>query len=459
MTGRRLRPAAVLPSAVAALLAGMAAAQATVPVEEFGWRFPLSAVESAEVHVLTLSPEVYESIADSGLRDLRVVTASGRELGFGPLKALDHQRWRDMPWLLQMQGMLFEPMPSVESAEPGPRAFPSDDTDFGLRLGPGEYPARLSLRLKSPAAHEAPIVSLQISWRAAQALPRTTQWWVSDRISERISYPDHSHQGYDAASSRGETRLVFDGISASGLVLHAMAVPSSLSIEQVRAEYSPEPERYRHSVDLSPAKLPGVEPDSQGYLLAGPYPVHTAEFVLSEPGAVAALSLYGRSTDLPYWQHYGTATVFDVQVGATAMLGNRLRLLTSRNRQWQLRSEPVLATVPTLRMYYEPDRFVVIHGGNEPMFLVAGHRDAYRPSYPVESVMAQLRERLGADWEPPELRIGKREKIRGIAALRPPPAALPYRRWLLWGLLVIGAAAIASMAIGALRESRAKPAD
>lgn len=439
--------------AMAAMFAG-AAADAGVPVEEFGWRFPLSASEPADVHMLTLSPEIYDTISDPDLRDLRVVTASGRELGFGPLRTDVQQRWRDMPWVLQMQGMVFEPMPMVEVGGSAPRAFPSDDADFGLRLAAGAYPARLSLQLKSTATEAVPIVSLRICWRADAALPAATQWWVSDRISGQLSYPLRSHQRYDAATARGETRLEFEDLAAGGLVLHAMAVPSSLSIEQVLAEYSPDPDRYRHRVELTPTALPGLDPDAQGYLLSGPYPVHTAEFVLTEPGVVATLSLYGRDQRFPYWQRFGATTAFELQVGQTAMLGNRLRFPVSRHRQWQLHSEPVLAAAPVVRMYYQPDRFVVLNAGDEPIFLIAGHRDAYRPSYPVEPVMIQLRERLGRDWSPPELRIGARETLRGHAALRPAPQPPPYRRWMLWGLLVLGAAAIASMALSLLREAR-----
>jgi hypothetical protein len=458
MTGTRTPPPFRVPCAIAALLTGMTAA-ASVPVEEFGWRFPLSSSERADVHVLTLSPEIYQAIADPDLRDLRVVTASGRELGFGPWRSGDSQRWRDMPWVLQIQGMVFEPMPSVEAGTPAPRAFPSDDGDFGLQLAAGAYPARLSLRLKSTAAEDVPIVSLRISWRAPARLPPTTQWWVSDRISGQLSYPVRSHQRHDAASSRGETRLEFEDLAATGIVLHAMAVPSNLSIEQVLAEYSPDPDRYRHRVELTPAALPGLEPEAQGYLLPGPYPVHAAEFVLTEPGVVATLGLYSRDQRFPHWRHVGTTTAFELQVAQTAMLGNRLRFPVSRHRQWQLRSEPLLAVAPVLRMYYQPDRFVVLNGGDEPFFLLAGHRSAYRPSYPVEPVIIQLRERLGRDWSPPELRIGARETLRGHAALRPPPEPLPYRRWALWALLVVGAAVIASMAVSLLRESRDKTAD
>ena len=97
------------------------------------------------------------------------------------------------------------------------------------------------------------------------------------------------------------------------------------------------------------------------------------------------------------------------------------------------------------------------------MFLAEGNgavrargrqRDARRPDYPIEPALASLRATLGKDWQPPVATLGAAQASGGDAALHAPPPPLPWRRWLLWAMLVGGAALIAGLSLSLLRGAK-----
>lgn len=443
-----------LAAALIAASASAADAPSTqkIAVDDYAWRFPLRLEANADVHVLTLTPEIYRSAADAELRDLRVVSADGAEVSFGLLQIPEVERWRDMPWVLQRKAAIYEPMPTLEAGRLSTTEVPSKDGDFGLRLGAGEYAARLSLQLQSNAVETVPIIALRVAWSGRAALPENTRWWVINPDTGREIYPEHSHQSYDASQGRGETHLVFEGIDLHAFVLRGQAVPSGLSIDQVDAEYTPDPEQYRHSIVLQAQTLTDQPAGTFAYVSNGPFPVHAADIELTQ-GGVATVSLQARDVWSPYWQALGATTTFDVQVDNAQLLQNRLRFHPTRQRQWLLRSQPMPASPPRLRLYYQPDRYLIAYPGPADLYLLAGHRNALRPAYPVDTLMSELRKRFGDHWSPPAASVGARTEIKGSAALIPPPPPLPYRRWALWAALVLGAAAIAGMALSLLKES------
>ena len=92
--------------------------------------------------------------------------------------------------------------------------------------------------------------------------------------------------------------------------------------------------------------------------------------------------------------------------------------------------------------------------GNAPYVLAAGSRSARRPDYPIEPALASLRATLGKDWQPPVAKLGVAQASGWRCALRTPPLPLPWRRWLLWAILVGGALLIAGLALSLLRGAK-----
>jgi hypothetical protein len=442
---------------IAALLFACAAAQAaaaedTVRPADYAWRFPVRLSAASDVHVLTLTPEVYRSVFDSALGDLRLIDASGREVSFGPLPAAQPERWRQTPWVMQMLGARYEPVPDA-----APRAFPGplERSDDRIELDRGEYVARLTLGVRTNQRQRVPIRALDVDWSSSRDLPAQTRWWVESHDGFAV-LPARTASRYDRTGARGRTRLSFDAeqlIATGDLRIRAEPLPSGLSIDTVFAEYEPDPGFYRDSIAATPFRFADLEGSAQGFVLDGPYPVHAAAIELDPGDALASVQLFARDAGAPWWQGLGATTAFDVTVSDAKFERGRIVFDPTRHRQWMLSSTPALHAPPKLTLHYRPDRFLIAHRGPGELTLLAGHRSARRQAYPVSALIDDLRSRLGDRWEPEPANIGARVEVLGAAALAPPEPPPPYRQWLLWSALVVAAAMISAMAVKLLRES------
>jgi hypothetical protein len=85
---------------------------------------------------------------------------------------------------------------------------------------------------------------------------------------------------------------------------------------------------------------------------------------------------------------------------------------------------------------------------------VAGSARAHRGDYPVDAALAQLRAKFGNDWQPPLAALGARATLLGVAAYTPAlaPTHRDWKTWLLWTVLVGGAALIGALAVSLLRK-------
>jgi len=100
---------------------------------------------------------------------------------------------------------------------------------------------------------------------------------------------------------------------------------------------------------------------------------------------------------------------------------------------------------------------VFLAEGAGPWTLAVGSRSAHRPDYPLDAALASLRANLGRDWQPPRATIGAARISAGEAALLPPLRPTPWRQWLLWAVLVLGAALVGVFTLGLLRGSGKAP--
>nr|MDQ3039828.1 DUF3999 domain-containing protein [Pseudomonadota bacterium] len=94
--------------------------------------------------------------------------------------------------------------------------------------------------------------------------------------------------------------------------------------------------------------------------------------------------------------------------------------------------------------------------GEAPFVLVAGSARASREDAPLPQLIGAIRARRGSDWQPATATIGVPVELGGAQALQPAPPKRDWKSWLLWGLLVLGAAVVAGFATSLLRTPKVK---
>jgi len=188
------------------------------------------------------------------------------------------------------------------------------------------------------------------------------------------------------------------------------------------------------------------------YTLRAALPIGVAHIELANDNALAPVTVFARDATTSPWRMVGKVNAFRVRESDDTLRNADISLARSqRYRDFRIETSAPLAAAPKLSLSYRPDSFVFLAEGKAPYSLAVGSLTTRRANYPLDDALASLRAKLGKTWQPPPASLGAALASAGADSLRPPPPPLPWRRWLLWGVLVGGALLVAGFALSLLR--------
>lgn len=442
---------------VLCLLPVLAAAQAPTSAP-YAKRWPLTlSSEQAGAYRVVLDREVYTTTAWPDLRDIDVLDAQGRPVAaalFGPEQptALPARRivvpWFPLPALQQDPSV-----PSRVSAQFGENGrIVRIEADGGVTAASG--PARAFL-VDLSGIRDTP-EALEFTWDAGT--PRESRYRVEgsqdlqawEVVQDRVTLVE---------LQRGPQRLLRDEAPIRGGLRYIRFVPldasPALPIREVRVRLQAVHPRQ----DVQWSELQGRRVSEQGvdgytYESDGRYPVALADLAMDDY-TVAEWTLESRdSTDAPWRLRAGPWVAYRVAgEQPSASPAQPLSSGPARDRYWRLRNTGALPErAPTLRLGYRPEVVVFLAQGTPPYALVAGSASARRAAVPMPALVDSLRRDRGEDWQPAPAYLSPSTVLAGDAALVAPPTPRDWKTWLLWGLLIAGAALVAAFAFSLLRS-------
>jgi hypothetical protein len=329
-----------------------------------------------------------------------------------------------------------------------------------LESAAASTPAHADIVLDASAL-DASIESLWLDWNHAADVNATFDVGGSDDLQQW--HPLAANAVVMALRQDGSElarhRIVLNGSRAKYLRLHRRDAGNAVAELHVRAHV------LARSTLIQPARV---------WVDAQPLPTQAGEssahatssfrYRLPAPLAVAALKLeLATDNSLAHVRVSGGApqtlradlTAFRLRQDGSVLVNDEIEIApTPRTQDWVVESTTPLDHAPTLRVAFRPDRFVFLAQGPAPYRLVAGSARAQRGDYPVDAALAQLRAKFGNDWQPPLATLGARATLLGVTAYTPAPAPThrDWKTWLLWTVLVGGAALIGALAMSLLRK-------
>lgn len=458
--------------AVAALLAAACTVSAQAPTRapqpaDFAWQWPLAVQGSDGVVRVTLTPEVYARLTRADLSDLAAFNAADEPIPFGPA-AQAFERLQPPPPATWVDVPLFR-VPRAGAGDGG------DRIELHIARGSDGRLSRLDAAIEPVAAAAAQDVLLDVSVVAApvtalqlqlEPLPDTgldarVEVAASDDLAnwQTLAAGQAVVSLREAGLSLERTRIELPATTLPYLRLRRIDREVTLPLRAVQA--LPQ----RSTLALLPAHqsfvLQGRElPDPPGsfeYRSAGPFPIERIAIALADANSVSGYVLESRSDPNDRWIERARGTAFRLGSNGEGVMPAPLELPAIRDVHWRLRTEPAQPRAPQLTFSWRPEQFVLLTQGAAPYRLAAGSRTARRPEYPLRSVLAEMRARQGDLWLPPEAALGAGAPLAGEAALIAPVAPPNYKQWLLWGVLLGGAALVVGMVLKLMRAPPVAP--
>lgn len=465
----------ILIFAAAALFA---AALPAATLQDYGWSWPLSGACQSGACQVELTPEVYAASTDPGLRDIEMFNAAGETMPLAAIaydqRVVLHDEQLPLPVfaLPQAAAGTDENLHVHLERDAAGRLHRLDaDTVAATAATPADY-------VLDASAADGDIDSLWLEWRSdvgdvnaqfAVDVSNDLQRWQNVVVAATVL---DLHQGGALLAHRN---IPLPGTHSNYLRLHRLdhgAVLAELAVQarlRTRESVTVPTRRWLTAAFVEAQMRPATDPANASapaatylYRLPAALAVEAARIELGSDNSLARLSLSSHhragalpqtSDEVAQWSARGELTAFRLRQNELRIDNDEIVLTADgRAEDWRIQAWQPLDRAPTLTLAWRPERLVFLAHGSGPYRLAAGSRTARRADYPIDAALAQYRSRLGAQWQPPLVALGERVTLAGTAAIQAAPPARPWKTWLLWSVLVAGAALVVGMAVHLLRE-------
>lgn len=203
---------------------------------------------------------------------------------------------------------------------------------------------------------------------------------------------------------------------------------------------------------------PGTEPGDYVFDLGARLVATRIGLRLPQANTVAPVTWQVREGKREVWRDVVRTTVWRLQREGADVESPALETGAVPGRFWRLRVDPraggLGAGVPVLRLYWHPTQLVFLARGKPPFTLAFGQRDAHPAQLPLASLLPGYRPGMEASL--PLAHAGAVVALGGHNA--PPPGQEDrrppdWKRWLLWGVLLLAVGLLALMARSLLRQA------
>ncbi|MEZ5454817.1 MAG: DUF3999 family protein [Lysobacteraceae bacterium] len=433
---------------------------------EFAWQRAVSVPAGGSgLYRLALDEQAYRRLYQNDLSDVALFDGLGQPLPLAvlraPLSASPMPAWREIDWFILPNSATPESdldvsvfvertddgrlrrletrLQGASTVTDAPTSAPGGDWLLDL----GEHAEATAVRVSMPE-------TLEFDWRLrVHGSDDLVHWrWLTDA---------------------GLLRLKRDGLRLEQMrVSLPLAPPRYLRLQRADREPLPEPlkveaehcvcagDQIAQTHALAPRSVDAkdVLAGQFEYVSAGPFPADAIVLDLQGSADLATVRVFSRAGSGSEWRWRGEGTVFELGAASDTRVAIQQG---ARDREWRIETMPPLMRAPGLRLSYVPDQYLLMPGANAEVMLAIGSAEARLSEYPLDVALAEVRAREGKDWLPPMLPLGDESIRAGEAALRPVDPPLPWKRWLLWGVLGVGAVSVLLMVRQLLRVDGEAP--
>ncbi|HYS17247.1 MAG TPA: DUF3999 domain-containing protein [Candidatus Binatia bacterium] len=449
---------------IVALLLVPALAAAEQP-RDFAYGIPLQTSGQDALQQLELPRAVYEGVVHADLADLRVFNGAGEVVAYAFRPRVMTTKEKPRPMAVTLFPIRTDDPTGVEGVElrleqRGDRMV----VDLRTRQGRPARGAKLVGYLADARALAKPIraVTLELPAGADQVFARVT-----------IEASDDLRQWTPLASGAPVVRLSSGGARLEQLRIEVPARRakylrvswpgrsgslelSGLAVEPGESAVAA-PRQWKQVTGVPANDKPG----EYEFDLGGQFPVDRLRVGLPQQNTVASLEVLSRSKPADPWRHVTAATVYRLIRDGDELTSADIEVGAIPDRYWLARVDQRGGGVGRgplgLSVGWVPQRLVFASRGAGPFQLVYGRRDAKSTAFPIATLVPGYTGEEEPELGQAETRVAGPNIVIGRAEAAAEPQRLgeeavtrervDWKRWTLWGSLVLGVVVLGWMAL------------
>lgn len=428
-------------------------------LDDFAFGYRLDTVSGMPVYQAVLPEEMYRISRRDDLGDLRVFNAQGEIVPYALM--------RPAP-VNETSKQVSLPVFPVHGGDPGSRE------SLSVKVIRDRNGTIVNINNESPTSNRQPVTAYLID--ASQITAPLTKlfirWENTDGFVAKISLSrsDDLNRWTTVVDSTAIADLVHGGEHLTRNVVEFNSVKSryfrltwpseaqSGSIVAIDAELAPmQREPVAAWLRLEGQRVVGDEGSELfTFDTGGRFPVDRLNLDLPEHNSLLRATVWSRASDKTPWRQRHAGLFYRVQPGGPNVEFRNETVSVTRNmdRYWRVdiaSNDGLGSRLPRLELGWVGDQVTFLARGSGPYMLAIGGHDVVGAEQPVEQLLRALDQKNNF-IHPVAATVGERVVLGGEDRLEPGPYPVPWRKLVLWSVLVGGVLLLAGMAIGLMRQ-------
>ncbi len=223
----------------------------------------------------------------------------------------------------------------------------------------------------------------------------------------------------------------------------------------VRAGYNREEQALPRTVlTLTGKALPVAEQGAARYLYdsKGFFPVDQLRIRLPEQNSLSQISVFSKADEEASWQRRASLLAYRLVVEEVDMESEKFNMNRTTDRYWllELADNSGIQQAPTLELGWLPGQLLFMAQGEKPYTLAYGRAGLGAAHSQVDRLLKAVdpeseKKLVASAQAGPQKILGGEERLKSAKIL-------PWRRWLLWMVLVSGVLVVGMMALKLYKE-------
>ena len=219
-------------------------------------------------------------------------------------------------------------------------------------------------------------------------------------------------------------------------------------------------QEYHGLIKVEDAEQDKLEYGAYRFSVTGRAPVQRFTFRFDDDNAFYRGQLYSRMDNDSKWVSRGHFLQYRLKLKGGVVESDALILPSARDGEWLIKFDTPSTfkegRLPVIRLGWYPERLIFLAQGKPPYTLAYGNPRVEPAHTELASLLKSLDDDEREEVTESLATLGEVRELGGVSRLQPEPEKFPWRKVVLWLVLIIGVLVMAKMAVSLFRQMDSK---